>query len=180
MLRAIHRCARHNITPSILLVTALLVSFSVAQEAPRHIVLPSTELMGCQTPACSQVLPEQTGDAQAIYPWQVMVDFNQGKVIGLTAYYDKPVTFEDLRAAIDARYAKWAASFSNDKLRAWRVEPEHFVISLSVVSSGMVRVIYLIFDAKHPASAQAEEYLWCSVEQAVKHCAPARQTASSH
>jgi hypothetical protein len=47
------------------------------------------------------VLPEQTGDAQAIYPWQVMVDFNQGKVIGLTAYYDKPVTFEDLRAAID-------------------------------------------------------------------------------
>ena len=180
MPHATNRSVWNALIPSILLAICPFSSFTFAQDAPRHIVLPSTKLIACQSPDCSQVLPDQAADSAAIYPWQVMVDFNQGKVIGLTAYYDQPVTFADLRAAIDERYSKWTADFSNDRHRVWRVEPEHLVISLYVNASGMVTVIYLMFDAKHPTSQQAEEYLWCSVEQAAKHCKSVRQTASSH
>lgn len=146
----------------------------MAQETPKHIILPNPTLIGCTTPACSQLVSEDSADANAVHPWQVMVDFNQGKVIGLVAYYDKPVTFDDLRSAIDEHYAKWTASFSNDKHGVWRVEPEHFVISVTTVASGMVQVVYLMFDAKHPTSEQAEQYLWCSVQQAAKHCTQSR------
>jgi hypothetical protein len=108
-----------------------------------------------------------------------LVDFNQGQVIGLIAFYDKPASFNDLRAALDERYGKWTASFSNDKMRSYRVEPEKFVISLSYADSGMIQVIYLMFDPKHPSVVQPTTSLWCSMAQAAAaHCA--RPQAPSH
>lgn len=37
-------------------------------------------------------------------------------------------------------------------MRIWRIEPEKFVISMSTNDDGMVQVIYLAFDPKHPVS----------------------------
>jgi hypothetical protein len=145
---------------------------------PRHIVLPNPALVGCMTTNCTQVLPDKIADSDAIYPWQVLVDFNSNKVIGLIAFYDQPTTMDDLQAAVDERYGKSAlASFRTGPVRLWRVEPEKFVINVSVAGSGMVQLIYLTFDPKHPASDQALEYQACVMEKSARCGAPRRWTS---
>ncbi|MGO9087790.1 MAG: hypothetical protein ACLP6G_04280 [Terriglobales bacterium] len=149
-----------------------------AHDSKKHIVLPNPALAGCKTENCTQVLPDKIADHDAIYPWQVLVDFNGSEVIGLIAFYDQPTSIDDLQAAVDERYGKWAeADFRTGCVRIWRVEPEHFVIQLSVASSGMVQLIYLTFDANHPASDQAVEYYVCVMEKSAK-CAAHRRSTS--
>jgi hypothetical protein len=54
----------------------------------------------------------------------------------MTALYDKSIPLDDIRAAIDERYGKWAVpELVNSPLRVWRVEPEKFAIQLAVASS---------------------------------------------
>jgi hypothetical protein len=101
-------------------------------------------------------MPDPTADPHAVYPWQVSVDINQGAVIGLTALYDPSTPIDIIKASIDERYRKWALpEFKTGPMNIWRVEPERFVISLSTADNGMISVIYLAFDAKHPASPLA-------------------------
>jgi hypothetical protein len=121
-----------------------------------HLVLPNDSLIGCKTPSCYQVLPHASSDAGPIYPWQVRLDFNQPAVIGLIALYDQPTTIDDVQAAIDQRYGKWALTgFRTGPVRLWRIDPPHkFVINLSTNSDGMVQLIYLSYDPKHPTSDQ--------------------------
>jgi hypothetical protein len=121
-----------------------------------HIVLPNESLIGCKVPSCYQVLPDASSDPSAIYPWQVRLDFNQPAIIGLIALYDQPTTIDDVQAALDERYGKWAlADFHTGPVRLWRVEPPaKFVINLTTNSDGMVQLIYLSYDAKHPTSDQ--------------------------
>jgi hypothetical protein len=144
------------------------------QASKKHFVLPNLKLIGCKAPACSQMLPDQIAYSDAIYPWQVWVDFTDGKVIGLTAFYDQPTTIEDVQAAVDELYGKWAmADFRTGPVRLWRVEPEKFAINVSQAGSGMVQLIYLTFGAKHPMSDQTAEYLYC-VERKAAKCAVRR------
>ncbi len=153
---------------------------SPAARKPRRVVLPNLALAGCKTGSCSQVLPDKAADPDATYPWQVMVDINGGEVIGLIALYDQPTTMDDLQAAVDERYGKFAmAQFRTGPARLWRVEPENTAIQLSVAGSGMVQLIYLTFGAKHPASDQAIEYQACVAEKSAKCAARARQRTSA-
>jgi hypothetical protein len=151
---------------------------SAAARTPRRIILPNPALVGCKSGTCTQVLPDKIADADAIFPWQVWVDFNGGDVIGLIAFYDQPTSIDDLQAAVDERYGKWAAASSRTgPVRIWRVEPEKIAIQLSVADSGMVQLIYLTFAAKHPASDQAREYQACVMEKSAKCAAPGRWTS---
>jgi hypothetical protein len=126
------------------------------------------------------VLPDKTADPDATYPWQVLVDINGGEVIGLIALYDQPTTMDDLQAAVDERYGKFAmAQFRTGPARLWRVEPEKTTIQLSVAGTGMVQLIYLTFGANHPASDQAVEYQACVTEKSAKCAARARQRTSA-
>ncbi|MFY9561598.1 MAG: hypothetical protein WAQ52_15300 [Terriglobales bacterium] len=70
------------------------------------------------------------------------------------AHYDKSVSMDDLKAAIDERYGKWAvAGFTTGSVMLWRVVPEKFVIQLGAadkrdersdgVEAGTKNVIYL-------------------------------------
>lgn len=98
------------------------------------------------------MLPDPLGSG-TFYPWQVSFDFNNGAIIGLTALYDQPVTIDDLHTAVNERYGQWAVPyFRRGPMRIWRIEPEKFVISMSTNDDGMVQVIYLAFDPKHPVS----------------------------
>lgn len=46
-----------------------------------------------------------------------------------------PVPLDNIKAAIDERYGKWAVpEFLNSPLKLWRVEPEKFAIQLSVAT----------------------------------------------
>lgn len=119
------------------------------------IILPNAKLIGCTSSSCPPVLPRGT-DSVAVYPWQVSLDYTDGSVIGLVTLYDEPASVEEVQAAVNESYAVWAnANFRTGPVRLWRVEPEHFAIQLSQDDNGMIRLIYLTFDAKHPTSERA-------------------------
>ena len=76
-----------------------------------------------------------------------------GSVIGLTAFYDQPTSIDDVQIVVNERYGQWAqARFRTGPMRIWRVEPERFIIEVSQADTGMVQLIYLTFDPKHPTS----------------------------
>lgn len=126
-------------------------------EPPGKVILPNPKLIRCSTSSCPPVLADGT-DPHAVYPWQVSLDYTNGSVIGLTALYDQPTSMDDVQGVVNERYGQWAAAdFRTGPLRMWRVEPERFVIELSQADTGMVRLIYLTFDPKHPTSEKVLE-----------------------
>lgn len=128
---------------------------SSAGGSPGKVILPDPKLIGCSTSGCPSVLPDSK-DSRVVYPWQVSLDYTDGSVIGLTTLYDQPTSVDDVRAAVNERYGKFAFD-SNGKtpVNLWRVEPEKLAISLSTNEYGMVQLIYLSFDARHPTSERA-------------------------
>ena len=76
----------------------------------------------------------------------------------MTALYDDPVSVSDVRAALNERYGNFPLESNGKTLEnLWPVEPEQFAIGLSTKHDGMVQVIYLSFDAKHPTSEEATQ-----------------------
>jgi hypothetical protein len=65
-----------------------------------------------------------------------------GEVVGLTAVYDKSVSVEELRSAIDKLYPKAAIQ---DLPGLWRVEAEQLAIQLSARKDGAKQLVYLKF-----------------------------------
>lgn len=124
---------------------------------PGKVILPDPRVIRCSTSNCLSILPDGK-DPRVVYPWQVSLDYNNGSVIGLTALYDDPTSVRDVRAAVNECYGKFAFdSNSKTPVDLWRVEPEKLTISLSTNEYGMVQLIYLSFDAKHPTSEKATQ-----------------------
>lgn len=44
----------------------------------------------------------------AVFPKQVTIDMNQSCLYGMTVLFDRSIPVEDITAAIDERYGKWA------------------------------------------------------------------------
>jgi hypothetical protein len=112
---------------------------AAAGENTRKIVLPNPQLIHCRSAECSQLWKQDSGDGGVVYPAQVLADFVNGEVVGLTAVYDKSVSKKELGEAINALYEKW--SLQSDGL--WRVESERIVIQLSERGDGAKQLIYL-------------------------------------
>ena len=122
-------------------VACLLASLCArAQGGTRKIVLPSPELIHCRAAECSQLWKQDSSDGGIVYPAQVLTDFVNGEIVGLTAVYDKSVSIEELRAAVNVRYSKWTVSGLDFH---WRVDPEQLVISIADGCDGAKLVIYL-------------------------------------
>ncbi len=138
-------------------VACLLISLCAGAQvgnSTRRIVLPNPQLIHCRSAECSQLWKQDSTDGGTVYPAQVLTDFVNGEVVGLTAVYDKSVSTEELRAAVNALYP-------NAQLRAmdiWRVEPEQLAISVFDGSNGAKEVIYLKFGtfASHVPSAHLD------------------------
>ena len=138
-------------------------------EISGKVILPDPKLIRCKTSACPTVLPDGT-DPHAVYPWQVSLDYTNGSVIGLTAFYDQPTSIDDVQAAVNERYGQWARSeFRTGPVKIWRVEPEGFVIQLARTDTGMVQLIYLTFAAKHPTSEKVLEKMLDRMAKAGNH-----------
>jgi hypothetical protein len=89
-----------------------------------HIVLPNEQLMSCKSSSCSQLYSD--AGPNDIYPRQVIVDFlgsngSESCLRSIAAVYEKSVSIDDLKAAIDQRYGKWAFA---DSPKLGRVEPQ--------------------------------------------------------
>jgi hypothetical protein len=137
------------------IVVAMMVTMSLAacvttkRDDGGRVVLPNYKLMGCRSPSCYQVWPDNQAGPNALYPKQVSIDIDNVPVQGVIALYDKSVSTDDIESSIDVRYGKWAfATNGTAPVKLWRVEPERFVIQLGVADNGMKQVIYLIFGAK--------------------------------
>jgi hypothetical protein len=94
----------------VLVAVGLLASLSsVAQVSKtRKLVLPNPQLIHCRSAECSQLWKQVDDDGAAFYPAQVLTDLVNGEIVGLTAVYDKSVSENELRTAVDALYRKWS------------------------------------------------------------------------
>ena len=117
-----------------LTIVCLLCCARVAPERSGYIVLPNPRLLGCRALTCSQLWPVDAS-ANDVYPRQVLVDIF-GKTpcpLGLEAIYEKSVSLDDLKTAIDKEYVQWGQPGNASlPVKLWRVEPEKFAIQLAV------------------------------------------------
>jgi hypothetical protein len=140
---------------AVVLMLGLAYGQTAKEENISRIVLPNPRLLRCKSPDCHQVWLEKTPDANPVFPKHFSIDMNESCLYGMTAVYDQSVSFEDIRAAIDARYGKWAVP---GLIRVWRVEPEKFAIQLAVYTkkdekrnlgeAGTKEAIYIAFGGK--------------------------------
>ena len=148
-----------NKTLLAMMLTMSLTSYAqVKQETGKNVILPSSKLLKCVSSDCSRIWEDKPPDGNDIYPKQVVVDLlkNDYCPTGVMAHYDKSVSIDVLKAAIDERYGKWAMpEFKASPVMLWRVESEKFVISVSTgdkqdeeregLEPGTKTVIYLSF-----------------------------------
>jgi hypothetical protein len=149
-----------RILASAILMLGLAYGQTASKENGSRIVLPNPKLLRCKSSDCyQQAWLEESPETNVVFPKQVIIDMNQNCLYGMTALYDASISVNDVRAAIDERYGKWAVpEFANSPLKIWRVEPEKFAIQLSVASkkdekrniadAGTTQAIYLAFGGK--------------------------------
>src|SRR5262245_48392311 len=122
-----------RILAAIILTLGLAHGQAAKEEIGSRVVLPNPKLLRCKSSDCYQVWSEKSPGANAVCPKQLLIDTNQGCIYGLTALYDQSIAINDIKAAIDERYGKWATSdFRSSPVKNWRVESERFAIQLSV------------------------------------------------
>jgi len=127
-----------KVSVAVVVVMAMLGLTSwgrIGHENASRIMLPNSKLLGCRSSACFQLWQDSPAKADAIYPRQVIIDIfgNDTYPRGILALYEKSVSVDDIKAAIDQRYGKWAlADFATSPVKLWRVEPEKFAVQLAV------------------------------------------------
>jgi hypothetical protein len=148
-----------RVLTAVVLMLGLACGQTATEENGNRIVLPNPKLLRCKSSDCSQMWLEKSAETNAVYQRQVIIDMNQSCLYGMTALFDKSVPLDDIKAAIDGRYGKWAVpEFLNSPLKLWRVEPEKFAIQLSVATkkdekrniadAGTRQALYIAFGGK--------------------------------
>jgi len=138
-------------------VGCLLASLCAGAQAggsTRKVVLPSPQLIHCRATECSQLWKQDSSDGGIVYPAQVLTDFVNGEIVGLTAVYDKSVTNEEIEAAVIALYGTSTKVLPN----IWRIESEQLVISIFAGRDGAKQITYLKIGtfASHVPSAHLD------------------------
>jgi hypothetical protein len=101
----------------VICLLASLCTTVQAEASTRRIVLPNPQLIHCRSANCSQLWKQDSDDGGVVYPAQVLTDFVNGEVVGLTAVYDKSVSAEELRAAIAKLYGDGFLQFIATRCR---------------------------------------------------------------
>jgi hypothetical protein len=128
-----------------IVVTLTLTSCSSNHGNRESIALPNPKLLGC-TSDCSQLWQDGVPDTNAKRPTKVSIDFSGNSPSGIVAVYDKSVSVDDLRQAINARYGQWAhPSSGGSPVLLWRVEPDKYAIQVSANGDGTSQVIFMTF-----------------------------------
>ncbi len=120
---------------AVMIALTCLTSSSYGQT--KRVILPNSKFIRCVSLECSQLWQDKAPEANDIYPKEVTVDLpdNAPCSLELTAQYDKSVSMDDLKAAIDARYGKWAGiTNATSPVKSWRVETERISIRLRTVT----------------------------------------------
>jgi hypothetical protein len=151
------------------LIAAAVLLFGFAywqiagEESRSRFILPNSKLLRCKSSDCFQLWSEKSVEADAVFPKQLVLDMNQGCIYGMTVSWDKSIPVDEVKAAIDERYGKWAlGQFVNSAMKLWRVEPEKFAIQLTVADkkdekmnmaeAGTKQAIYIAAEGKSACS----------------------------
>jgi hypothetical protein len=149
-----------RVIAAVVLTVGLAHCQTATEEKSARLVLPNAKLLRCKSSDCFQLWLEKPAEANAVFPKQLIIDMNQNCLYGMTALYDKSIRVEDVRAAIDERYGKWALPLDDRSgpVKLWRVEPEKFAIQLSVgdketekmniADAGAKQTIYIAFGGR--------------------------------
>ena len=141
------------------LMLALAHSLTPRGGLSGRIVLPNPRLLRCASSNCFQVWSEKSIEENAVFPKQLIIDMDQSCLYGMTALYDKILSVDDVKMAIDGQYKKWAqADVASPSVKLWRVESEKFSIQLSIAGKedekkniaeqGTKQAIYIAFGGK--------------------------------
>jgi len=110
-----------------------------------EVILPDTQIIGMDL---KNYVPfhDDKSATQKKYPMQLVIDADNGKIVGVKALYDKSVSFIEAESSINKFYGDWHISRSEKPLTSlWRVTPKEIAIQLSLYSNGYVEVIILPF-----------------------------------
>ncbi|MGB2590645.1 MAG: hypothetical protein WA530_01740 [Candidatus Acidiferrum sp.] len=109
-------------------------------QVAKQIVLPESDLIGCSSSSCSQLWQSMPSSSNAIYPRKLIIEMSSdgGCPRGIVALYDKSVASDEIKAALDQRYGKWAqAGNATLPVKLWRVEPKKLAIQLASLDEEM-------------------------------------------
>jgi hypothetical protein len=150
-----------RIIAAVVLTLGLANCQTAKEENKSRLVLPNPKLLRCRSSDCLTLWLDRSTEANAVFPKQVIIDMNQNCLYGMTVLYDKSIPINDVKAAIDERYGKWALPGYDDPTvpaKLWRVEPEKFAIQLSVADkkddkknmaeAGTKQAIYIAFGGR--------------------------------
>ena len=141
---------------ALLFAVALTPSRGADALIGREVILPNSKLLKTCASACSPLWLDKPTTAEPIYPASLTVDnFESGGNCphGVMAFYDKSVSFDEIKVALDQRWGKWAVlDHSNPRILLWRVESERFAIQLAITGKetnefepGTKQLIYIAF-----------------------------------
>jgi len=103
---------------AVVLLLGLANCQTAQEEKSTRLVLPNPKLLRCKSVDCFQLWVESPREANAVFPKQTTIDMNEDCLYGMTAVYDKSVSLDQVKAAIDARYGKWAlAQFADSAIK---------------------------------------------------------------
>ena len=145
-----------SIFAAVFLILGLVLLQAADGQSDSRVALPNPKLLTCRSSDCSFLWSEKP-EQSTVFPKQVSFDMNRNCIYGITAVYEKSVSYDAVKSAIDQRYSKWLKVEypGSQALKAWRVEPERFAIQLSVANKfdekrhiadqGTKQVIYIAF-----------------------------------
>ena len=112
------------------LLSTLMFCQTSQSDSRKAIALPNPRLFRCAATRLWQDEKPQPGET---YPARMFVDHfdKDGCPQGILALYDKSISEDQIRAAINQRYGKWATV--TGVVGVWRVEDERFAIQLTTI-----------------------------------------------
>jgi hypothetical protein len=131
-----------NAIVAAVIIAASLTSYGQATNHVRqHIALPNPKLVRCVSSSCYWPWQDGPPDANDVYPTRVEIGFHGSSCpFGVTARYDKSVSFEDLEAAIEQHYGKGESEhWTRAPLMIWHVETVGVMITLETVDKRMAK-----------------------------------------
>jgi hypothetical protein len=110
-------------------------------QSTKRVILPNVKLVRCMTADCFQLLQDNPPRPGDIYPEHIDVAFlDRWCPFGLTARYNKAVSFEDLKGALEKRYGKGdAKNWPDGPVMTWQVESAHVFILLDTADARMAK-----------------------------------------
>lgn len=117
-------------------------SMSVGQakeQYAKRVILPNVQLVRCISSDCFRLLQDEPPRPGDIYPEHIDVAFlDRWCPFGLTARYNKAVSYETLRDALEKRYGKGTSeNWPTGPAMIWEVKSAHVSIDLVVANKQM-------------------------------------------